>query len=704
MVFQFVYTTFAPEKMKRFLLTTYTTLAIMTSASGETQIDSLVMSRMYGFLQNNAEKIDSFSTNVYTKHLYQIHKRNATLMAVPSMYTIAYGKRAFVSEEYSKFSFKNIGECENKRQAYCTTIPHNRHTMPVLLNYLTPNYYNVTIYGDHVLSPFCRENHIYYRFKTVTLSNHQVRLYFRPRLVRNTQLVRGKAILDERSGRIEQVEMEGEFDMIRFQTLTMMGDDGARALFPKICQTSISFKFGDNHITSQIEAIFDCPITLSDSIDVKGDRLLMDSIRPISLSQEELAVYDEYDQQHGFIEEEEVQNSDTLQITQAWLKEEEPQPSTAPKRNYIKEIGWDIIGDNLIHSLKTESKKGYLKLSPILDPQYISYSKRKGLAYRIQLGARYKFTDNSWINFNPYIGYNFKFHELYYKVPIHFNYNSNRDAGVELTFGNDNRIGSSAILDEIKKEHGEAVEIEGKDLDLFDDNFIRLLHHIQLTKRIRIETGMVFHHRHSLNVTEMKKYGKETNYYSLAPSFSLKWRPLEKAPLFTIDYERGLKLNHRYINYERWEADASIKHHLCRTQLLNARIGGGLYTAKSNELFMDFANFRDNNLPGGWDDDFAGNFQLLNSRLYNESNYYVRGNVSFETPLLAGYLVPLVGRYVERERIYLSSLNIENTRLYSEFGYGFTCRFFSMGIFTSFLNFDYQDVGCKFTFELFRRW
>ena len=84
---------------------------------------------MYRFLENNVDKLDGFTTNVYAKHLYQVHKRNATLMAIPSMYTIAYGQRAFVCEEYNRFTFHNLGHYENKRQAYCTTIPGNRHNV-----------------------------------------------------------------------------------------------------------------------------------------------------------------------------------------------------------------------------------------------------------------------------------------------------------------------------------------------------------------------------------------------------------------------------------------------------------------------------------------------------------------------------------------------------------------------------------------------
>ena len=63
-----------------------------------------------------------------------------------------------------------------------------------------------------------------------------------------------------------------------------------------------------------------------------------------------------------------------------------------------------------------------------------------------------------------------------------------------------------------------------------------------------------------------------------------------------------------------------------------------------------------------------------------------------------------MGHYIEKERIYLSGLSIDHTRPYFELGYGFTNRFFSIALFSSFLNTHFQDFECKFTFELFRRW
>ena len=693
--------------MKRLLLTILFNLTLLSIAGEEA--DSLVMDRLFDYKAKYTHDIKGFKSNVYIKHLYQIHKRNIGIWAIPSMYTIAHGQRSFVSEVYSRFTFNDIDDYENKEQVYYTTIPRNSRTMTVLQDYLMPNLYDVTLYKDHVLSPFCRENRIYYRYQTVPLANHQVRLYFRPRVVRNTQLVRGKAILDERTGRIEQVEMEGEYDMISFQTLTMMGDDGAHSLLPKICQTSVSFKFGGNHVTSQYEAVFDCPITLPDSVHVKGDRDYIDSIRPISLSKEELKVYEDYDREHGLMiePEEPEEEKDTLVATMAWVKEDEEEVEEKEKerrRNYLKEIGWDLIGENLLQSHSARSDKYYVKHTPIIDPQYISYSKSKGLSYKMKFAAEYRFTDNSRISTNPFVGFNFKFRQFYYSLPIRWLYNAKKDGSLQLVFGRDNRIGSSVILDEIKREYGDSIDQAHEDLDLFDDHFLRLFHHISPLNWLSVETGVVFHQRKAVNATDMAHFGKATRYYSLAPSVSVRLNPWENAPVFTINYERGLKLGNTYVNYERWEADASIKHRLSRTRLLNGRLGGGIYTAKSNDMFMDFANFRDNNLSDGWEDDWSGEFQLLNSRLYNESKYYIRGNVSYESPLVGGYLVPLLGRYVERERFYLSTLSIDKTRLYSELGYSFTCRFFSMGVFSSFLNTKYQDFGCKFTFELFRRW
>ena len=71
--------------------------------------------------------------------------------------------------------------------------------------------------------------------------------------------------------------------------------------------------------------------------------------------------------------------------------------------------------------------------------------------------------------------------------------------------------------------------------------------------------------------------------------------------------------------------------------------------------------------------------------------------------MLAAWM-PLVGKYMETERLYLNMLRIQHTRFYTEIGYGFTTRFVSIGLFAGMLNGGINEVGAKFELELFRKW
>ena len=687
--------------MKRILMLIATlALTASTSASGES-LDSLVLARMFGFRKTLGDSLPELSTNVYMKHLYQTHRRNVTLWAVPSLYTIADGKRAFVSEQYGRFTFSPGKENQYRRQVYYTTIPRQRNTMSILSEYVTPDFYDVTIYGDHILSPFNRENRVYYRYSFSDYTDSTITLGFRPRFVRNTQLVKGTATVDIATGRLRTVRMEGEFDMLRFRVRCTLGNEGVEVLLPDVSETHVEFKFMGNKVSSHFEAYFGLPQTFPDTLDVRGDRQFIDSLRPVPLSDEERYVYVAHDYNN--------RPQEPAPTPEASAEDPDSLAQKEPERrhhNYLKEIAWDIIGENLLHSIRarTNDGNGYFKLSPILDPQYISYSGSKGLSYKMRLGARYNFTPHTWIETNPFIGYNFKLREFYWDVPLYIYYNKRLDGHVHFSWGSDNRIGNSGVLEEIRREHGHKPELEDKRLDLFDDHYVRINNSITPLQWLTIETGLVYHRRHALNPKEMEAFGKPTTFRSFAPSLGVKLQPWKKGPVLSVDYERGLKGNDVDMEYERWEADLSMMHRMSHLQTINLRLGSGLYTLRGNNYFMDYTNFRDRNLPEGWDDDWAGNFQLLSSDLYNVSDYYIRGNISYEAPLLGAAMIPLLGRYVERERVYWSGLSIADTRFYSEIGYGFTCRFASLAFFASFFNTHYKEFGCKFTFELFRRW
>jgi len=95
---------------------------------------------------------------------------------------------------------------------------------------------------------------------------------------------------------------------------------------------------------------------------------------------------------------------------------------------------------------------------------------------------------------------------------------------------------------------------------------------------------------------------------------------------------------------------------------------------------------------------------LLNDMWYNSSKYYIRSNFSYESPMLFLTWTPILGKYIEMERLYVSTLWVDRLHPYTEIGYGFTNRLFSFAIFTNALNEKVKEVGCKFTFELFNKW
>lgn len=642
---------------------------------------------MFSYRRNfTPNDVYGFTSNVYIKSNINVWRRNPTLWLIPTMYSIADGNRYLVSESYNKIYFNDVDNYEAQRQVCYSTIRHNRRAMPTVVEFMTPDIYDVSLYKDHVLSPFNRHNRRYYQYHVLPSINNNVIIEFKPRLPSNTQLVSGEAHVYVPTGRIIKAIFRGEFDMIRFRTETVQGDEGARSLLPKECRTNVVFKFMGNQIYSTYDAIYDCPVDLPDSLKNVFDLALMDSVRPIPLTAQERHVLNEYAERH---------KPDTTEVV-----------DTMPRKfNFVKDVLQDAIGDNLVTSIRYESEHAYMKLWPILNPQYVSYSSRHGLAYKLKFGARYHFNAHRFFEFYPWVGYNFKYRKPYFTLPLYFNYNPKRNGQVQVIYGNGNRIGNSYILDDIKHEHGDTLHIDDKQLDFFDDDYLTISNNVVAYDWLEITSGLTYHHRVAYNPEEMARFGKPQVFNSFAPMLSLKLRPWRRGPVLSVDYERGIKgVLDSDIDYERWEFDSSIKYDMKPLRKINAKVGVGFYSRKKNSYFVDYNHFRDNKLPEGWDDDWTGNFQLLQSRLYNESDYYARANFSYESQFLFMSWLPLLGHYMEKERFYLSALSIAHTRPYYEIGYGLTTRLVSLGFFASFLNTEFQDFGCKFTFELFRRW
>lgn len=650
--------------------------------------DSLILAKIYEYHQAHRSEIHNIQDNVYAKFRFNVEKRNAILWLIPSMYVLAKDPREYIRESYNDVTFKNEHDFTVNRQVVTGTIRKNRKAMPVIVDFNTPRLYDIALYDGYMLSPFNRVNRFYYRYRQYRQSNGTTRLEFKPKLY-NTQLVNGFAIVETETGRILRTVMNGEFDMLSFCTDVKHDDADSLVLMPTECTTAATFKFMGNRVSTVFNSNYHQTKMLPDSINENELMQLLDSLRPTPLAESDKRIYEAQAQRQR--EAEEAAAADT----------------TEHKENKWKHFFWDIVGDNLVTPLaaETKDKDTEFRLSPIINPLNVRYSGSKGVSYKMNLSFLYKFNEHRYLSLDPVFGYNFKQKQFYFTAPLRMTYNPKRNGYTQLTVGN-NRISNSTVLDQINHEHKDTISFDQKDADQFIDNYLELKNNIMLFDWFDIETRLIYHQRTPLNKDLMLQYDMPTRYRSFAPAVELKFRPwLDRGPTFTIDYERSIKnVLKSNIQYERWEFDAQCKIKIAGLRFLNLRTGYGFYTNRSDNFFMDYANFRDNNLPEGWEDHWSGNFQLLDSKVYNESNFYYRNNISYETPMLFATWLPYLGKYIEKERLYFSNVVVQHTRPYFELGYGLTNRYVSLGFFASFYGTKFQKAGITFDFELFKRW
>ena len=648
--------------------------------------DSLMVQRMFHYADNMAP-IDSVTTNVYYRYVMNIARRNVTLLCVPTMYHVARGKeREHVGESVMQMTFYGPGHYKRVPLVTVSSARRNRTAMPNMLRYLTPSLYHVTLIDDHILSPFWYGNRIFYKYRVRHHADGTAEIRFRPRM-RNTQTVRGSACVHRLTGRVLTAHIEGEYDMVRFAIDVDMRGEMASHLLPRSCDMHTRFSFLGNKVESSYHAVYGVECEVKDSVLPSHDRAIIDSLRPDTLSEREQQLWVRYDS----------------------LSQSQP-TDTAITSNIWKDVIWKEIGNRLINRQRGHfgaDGRGSYRIGPLLNPLYMGYSNRKGLYYRFDFRGNYPFTDNSDIRWRLKAGYSFKQHQLYFTLPVTYTFDATHHGNITLEVGYGNRITNTTVIEQVKTLWGENGQWEEMDLDEFLDSHVKLSMHYNLTPRLGFSAGAISHYRDAINRKYFIENGLQTEYRSFAPIAAIDYLPIgEKGPLLTMSYERGIKgiLGSDH-NYETIEADLSWQYPLLLARQLSIRFGFGMYTTSTrNAYFLDYNNFREDNLPGGWSDDWTGNFELLPRNWYNASKYYIRSNITYESPMMMLSWVPWVGSVIEKERIYVSNLRAEGLKHYGEIGYGIHNRLFSGAVFLSFREFQFQSAGVRFGFELFNNW
>ncbi len=667
----------------------------MPAMSAEHSISD-IMRRVFQYASSiDSAAIRQDTSYAYTRFKLNVERKNPTLMLVPSVYAIAYcGEREYIGETYSRVVLRENGDYSSKPLLRTTTIPHRRSAMTILAKYLTPAIYNETIIDGNIISPFNWKNRHFYHYAIEQINGCAARVIFKPKR-KNTQLVAGEASVDITSGRVMECDIRGEFDMISFKLNMQMGKSGYHSLAPQKCALSTRFCFIGNKVTANFLAYYNLPRMIQDSVGNENDFQKMCLVRPDTLTKDDIALYERMFTQQ--------RQRDSI----AAVKNAQPK-----KKDWAKIILWDMIGDNVLNQIKTNfgmNNQGHIRLDPVLNPLYMGYDHRRGFTYKTDIRISYQFTPNSEFSARMMAGYAFKMQQFYYRLPVYYFFNKRRNGFLKLEIGNGNHISHQSVKRSVERQYPDTTGLNLPNFDLlneFKQTDVRLVYNNEISEKFGLQIGVLYQKRVAVNRKAFELLGRQWRYRSLAPLIQLQYRPWGwRGPIFTADYDRSIKrLFKSNTAYERYEFNAEYIYRIHKLKSIQMRFGTGFYTWKNDDAyFLNYENFQENNIPGGWNDDWSGHFELLRSETYNTSEYYIRSNVTYESPMLLLSWLPWIGRFMEMERVYASVLDVKNIHPYMEFGYGFTTRLFSCGVFVS-NGKGNATFGCKFGFELFRHW
>lgn len=665
----------------------------MMEANGRDRTEPLVVERMLGYRATVDTTVEGHQTTAYMKYQVKTEHRNVLLLTVPQMYNFAQDDRRDIVGEYLvALTYHDQAPCNSRLIARNSTIRRHRTMLPDVYDFLTPNIYNTTIFFDHLLSPFHPSNRRCYGYEVIEVNGEQARVEIH-RKAPNTQTVRGHAIVDIATGRIISCTLSGEYDVIEFELNLVMGEEGLSSLLPVNSLLKAKFSLLGNCLRALYETTFNVADSLVPTKTSEESRELIERIRPDTLTEEQSRIYA-------------IDDS----ISEERRRRREESYLFPHRKKPLRDILWNVFGENLIHHIRGNfgaKERGYYRLSPILNPLYVSYSQRRGWSYRFKARMGYDFNDNQEISTRMKIGYFFKYNQLLTDIPVTFDFDKRNEGYIKCRWTGGELVTNTTVLDKLKEERGSSEEWGKIDLDYFKHYKTEILAHYNFTRHIGLEAGVLFNRWMSVNDKIFDLVDKPTSYHATSWRLRGTLRPIGwKGPIVTLNYEHTMpRFSKERMTYVKWEGDCSYIHKLPRLRSLSLRLGGGIYTSKNEETyFLDFDNFRDDYIPGGWNDEWSGEFELLHRNWYNSSKYYLRMNATYESPMLLLSWVPLLGNLMEKERFYVSTLRLKELSHYVELGYGFTNQFFSMGLFTSFNRGKYQSFGCKVEFELFNGW
>ena len=674
------------------------------------------------FAHRNAEhyKIGELFGNLYIKQRVGVVENNLALNAIPGMARFDKDVNDYFTELFYELYYTDYGVLELRRKSYNTSFSRGDGEIDRVVDFMKVNPYDETLLQDRIFSPL---NPLYSKYYTYgvdssAVTDGGVRLLFKSRFDNIRLLESGWVLLDD-SCRVAKFYMQGWDEQSRFGALYEMMLRGEECNVVKSVHVDIDYDFLWNKLSISADGCFDYDYVLTvnraaafrrnenrydlsgipyvswDTVRVVDRRAYAAKYRPVELGDDEICLLQQADAAfpdtllHG-ISDERVRH---------WV--------------------WNV-GDEMISSHAYEWKGGGVKLSPLVNPSYVSYSTGRGLAYKFSMNIRTGFGGGRELKLKPQIGYNFKQKALYWSVAGRLLYNPTRLAQVKIEFGEGNHTYSSMALDRIKAVALDSLKFNDLNLHYFRNRYVGVLHEFEPFNGLLVAAGASFYKR-VLNGSAgylLDEYGfdLQKKYAQFAPRLRLTWQPGmyyymrgdekinlgSQYPVVAWDVEQGMSgVLGSTGTYTRSELDVQYKLARRSGNVFYLRFGAGGYFHTNNVYFVDYSFLKQSNLPVERNEELGGVFQLLDSEWYNAENKYLRGHLTYEAPFLSlQKMFPRV-KLFKNEFVYCNMLFISHLRPYMELGYGVATPYVDMGLFVSSQNLKMHRVGYKINFSLF---
>lgn len=663
---------------------------------------------LYAKIDRGDFRLGDCTGSLYVKQAVEVEKRNWGLDFIPTLTRFDKGESNYLTESFYDIRLMEHSLPAMKRKAVVSSHRRGSGEMDIVTGFVVPSLFSKKILRRGFLSPLHRSNSAYYEFSADTLycGAECYKVNFVQRFDNVKLLKRGWLLLDAGCN-ILALCVEGSDEECSFCVEYEMSDEHKNLL--RSVSLRLLYDFAGNRLNMNVFAQYSyVSVQQVPPMHKRKDRYNLSAAVDTNYVTRSIGDAVQFAAANRALP---LTSADSVLYARKGVFgiKKEPLPE--------EDILW-TIGDGMISAHSFDWGEGNLKMSPIINPSYLSYSSNRGLSYKMKFKLNSSLGNGRLFSFTPTVGYNFKQEAFYWNADARFLFDPLHLGSVSVNMGSDNRTFSSVVLDRIEDSAADSLVFDNLDIRYYKHFYFDATIKRELLNGLELSVGTKFHRR-SIVGHRLEEAGDarlKDVYRQLAPHVSVVWQPRmyyyvkegrkinigSKMPRFSFDVEQGV--GHLFASdgiYTRAEADVQYYLLMGGDARLYLRAGGGGFFHTDDVYFADYAFLRENNLPVERSDELGGVFQLLDSEWYNAAKKYFRLHATYESPFFVVQRLFPKARLVENERLYANLLVMSHLTPYSELGYGIGTPYVDVGFFVSAKNFKFHSVGYKITVSLF---